>query len=257
MTEEIVKEFVYISDLHLDISGFDISILCQEENKTKYLCIIGDTLTTKICGALEFKKLMDKVSPYFIKVFIVLGNHDYYGYTLDEALEQVRLVLSVFSNVIVLDHRTPYIEDDVYIFGDTFWTDVPPFAELAIQSLSDYRNIFSDLDNGWLKVYETNMWNVCARESLYQFLTDYKDCKKLVLTHFPPLLKGDGIQHTLLDCYFGNTSMCKFFDDDIIPNYWLYAHVHQVIESEIGSCGFKTNPHGYGSDPYQLRSVKL
>ena len=235
--------FVYVSDLHIDNHRFDFNVLMKEEYADSVLLIVGDTFTYTYQSTKHLGHIVEKLSKYFRYILIVLGNHDYWGCTLLEALYGAREAIKDIGNAKVLSYDEVFVIDDIAIFGDTLWSDIPPFAETAIQGLNDYQHILSDV-TAKLTVYETNQWNALAKESLCKFLVDYKEYKKLVVTHFPPLFVYTGYEPSVYDSYFGNSGIEKHFHESA-PLYYIFGHTHTKIDIVIGDTHLLTNPRGY------------
>ncbi len=237
-----MKRCYFLSDLHLETQYANFPYHLFESNTKDWLFIVGDTFTYIDKSIDCYYDFVLMLAYSFEKVFIVLGNHDYYGYTLRGGLNKLKFNLKKLKNVIVLDHTTQFQEQDIAIFGDTLWSNIPSQAESWIEGFGDFAQIKGTYASN-LTVYETNDWNIDARKSLQLFLKSPAKTK-IVLTHFPPFYINCGYPDSLSNYYFGNSGLEWEIDD--FPDYWIYGHIHNQLCYHQMGCNFLTNPKGYG-----------
>lgn len=139
------------SDLHLEMN-----CLCQD---------FPDIIPSAPCLALtgdiglpisdyekidneHYVKFLTKVSQQFQLVFVIAGNHEFYGTEYYTAKKKLNEVCSQFTNVIFMD-RTSYLyvnpedeSDTVRVLGCTLWSNVPDNEIDTINlMMNDYRRI--------------------------------------------------------------------------------------------------------------------
>jgi 3',5'-cyclic AMP phosphodiesterase CpdA len=131
--------FQYISDIHLEFGAppptippaADVLLLAGD---------IGDPSHPTYAAFLQ------RVSCSFRQVFVITGNHEYYGpRTMADTEELIRSICSALPNVIFLQNEARQVLDtDIWIYGTTLWTNIPddPAVHARIKSsIADYRRI--------------------------------------------------------------------------------------------------------------------
>jgi hypothetical protein len=131
--------FQYISDIHLEFGTPPPTIPPMAD----VLLLAGDIGDPAHPTYTDF---LQCVSRNFRQVFIIAGNHEYYGpRTMVASEELIRGVCKVLPNVIFLQNEARQILDtDIWIYGTTLWTNIPddPAIHARIKSsIADYRRI--------------------------------------------------------------------------------------------------------------------
>lgn len=243
-------ELQYISDLHLEFPG-------NSKYFEKYpIEPTADTLL--IAGDLGYLSEHRKHHIYeakgvidnFLKhcdanwkhVYIVPGNHEYYG-GFPVAATPDKLLIS--PNVTFLNKSWENIDDKTVIFGATLWSNIP---EDCI-ALAEYRM------NDYYKGRYNRGIPLTARHTIAQHLhtiDKLKECRAanpdkdlIVLTHHCPLAQCINKKHTdsELNCaYF--TDLHELIDD-IKPKAWVCGHTHNVNKFEYNGTIIAQNGVGY------------
>ncbi|KYK54458.1 calcineurin-like phosphoesterase [Drechmeria coniospora] len=179
-----------LSDLHLEIGQQYAS--CTFPASAPFLLLGGDIgRLIDYQGYLNF--LEAQVSRYK-RVFLVLGNHEFYGLGYSSGLDAARRLCqepSVAESVVLL-HRARWDDADsrLTILGRTLWSAIPECAYSAVESkVSDMKKI-----EGWSIPMHNQMhgedlsW---LREKLSQ-LSQMENSKRrlLVATHHAPCIDG-------------------------------------------------------------------
>lgn len=102
----------------------------------------------------------------FKKVFVILGNHEFYAKEYSATIEMTRAICKEHENLIFLDCNSYLIPNTkIRILGCTLWSHVPEDAEQEVErSLSDYavmRIVNPQNEKALLKikVKDTNKWH--------------------------------------------------------------------------------------------------
>lgn len=109
-------KFDLYSDIHLDhwdSYGFEIEEYIPTP-KSDNLIIAGDIATTLSNKNEKVSKLFSVLSNKYDQIFIVLGNHDYWG---GELLTEASLTQERYSNVTVLNNSSVVIPEYNLRFG--------------------------------------------------------------------------------------------------------------------------------------------
>ncbi|WP_260696236.1 metallophosphoesterase [Rhizobium laguerreae] len=123
-----------ISDFHS--SALDLLHRRQLIVPNADICICAGDIAGSIERAIDF--LHAEIAPH-MPVVAVLGNHDFYGTSIDRALEYA-LKWTAGTNVHILENET-FERGDLRIVGATLWTDFEieahDFGNLPIQARRD------------------------------------------------------------------------------------------------------------------------
>lgn len=222
-----------VSDLHLEFfsdSGDYASSLLDKigvgaNPKEDVLVIAGD---------LGFKHNLETalkiLSPRFLAIIYVPGNHDYYHYSMEEVRGVFRRIK--IKNVHILDRGTVTIGGQGFV-GATLWFPYQETNEKFEKDLSDFSYIKD--------------FNFYGENRLDQaFLEREVFCSDIVVTHHMPSLETVAPQYkkSPMNCFFV-TQM-----DDLIhrmqPRAWIFGHTHDSFQ-DLWNFHTKLicNPYGY------------
>jgi hypothetical protein len=168
MPQQPLLSIQLASDLHLEFKGVPDKNPSIPVN-SKILALLGDIGNPTLTSYKEFLLLQ---SSRFEYVFVIAGNHEYYGLDVTRAKQLIRNICSTCDNLIFLDrnsfvYNVPDSNKTIKFLGCTLWTNVPAKEKSIIQEcLNDYRNI----SNGDKKisVQDTVRWHREETEWLEQ-----------------------------------------------------------------------------------------
>eukprot|EP01116_Phalansterium_solitarium_P023049 TRINITY_DN7879_c0_g1_i2.p1 TRINITY_DN7879_c0_g1~~TRINITY_DN7879_c0_g1_i2.p1 ORF type:complete len:262 (+),score=28.87 TRINITY_DN7879_c0_g1_i2:107-892(+) len=168
--------------------------------RTKYLCLLGDIGLLNERGSVNYRNFLAHHADVFKHVFVLLGNHEYYGSRVDEAYHRAVDITSGLRNVTLLQ-KTSLLLDGFRVLGTTLWSKVPAerVAEVG-QCLNDYHSITVPDQHGNLRklsVRDTNAWFDDERLWLETEIAAARRRKEtvVVLTHHAPVADGSHPQH--------------------------------------------------------------
>jgi len=227
------------SDLHLE---FATNREWLKKNplivKGDILIIAGDTYyLDRDFSELEFIK---KVSDEFKSVYILPGNHEYYGgYNIATALEPTNQ--KIFENVYIVNNQTIEIEDVKFIFS-TMWSKIDRNVVEVMRGMMDFRKIIFNEQN-----FTVNDFNT-IHEKAIEFLTNaLKEAgKKVVITHHLPSSKCNAAEfkNSVLNEAFCVDKTRLILNSEI--DFWIYGHSHRNLDDfAIGGTKMITNQFGY------------
>jgi predicted phosphohydrolase len=244
------------SDIHIDMWN-DLPNIPVKSN---YLFLAGD-----ICGINHplFNDFFDFCSKNWEKVFYTPGNHEYYSKNknYNELLFDYKYRLTTrYKNVFYLDNDYVSLDDEINVYGSTFWTN-PPFLSTneAKIYINDY-NCISYFKQGVDKVVDLDITYVKQLSndsftSLQKYLNE-TDKKTIIMTHFPPLRSGTSApiylaQKKLANLYFSWPDITlNAFNLNNVP-LWISGHTHWSYDFEktmLGNTRFIGNQLGYKSE---------
>ena len=253
--------FQVVSDLHLEINqqypSFEIPVCA------KYLILGGDT------GRLvDYDKYLDflrKQTAQFERVFLVLGNHEFYKDSFARGLERAkRLEKEPSLNArLVLLHQARYDVPDlnVTILGCTLWSHIPSnrkaIVEHKIQDFHqikgwkvDDHNAAHESDSAWLKREIQSIRN-----------RNHKTAKQdqrsiIVVTHHAPSLRKTS------DPQQEKHRWSCAFATDLLPHaaagvkLWMFGNTHYTTEFKYRGTRVVSNQRGYVFPWLQSKNLK-
>ncbi len=209
------------SDLHLELQ----SRIPEITPTSPYLFLAGDISRF---GHSSFNEFLNYCSKNWEKVFYVFGNHDYWS--KNSYIQKIKREANSYlrnnklTNIFILDNEFVSLNDEIVVYGSTFWTPSP------FSSKSEAQNMINDYNMIRVKWYVENLFpryitphdiNTMSNEcfdKMFDFLNSNeltKGKKVIVITHFPP-------QRT-------NTSHSKYLNQPAFLKSY-FAHSDDTIE---------------------------
>ena len=259
----------YVSDLHLGFyaSKLDkielIDKLVEEKIKpqvnSNILVIAGD-IDEDIDRVCEF---LYACSKYYSKVIFILGNHEYYipnikfiytdkmaeeyNYNSMNKVYKLNEIFKDSNNIIFLDKTNStkgiYNYNNFIIAGDTLWykpnTIIDWIYNYPLQN--DSRFILSELSKREkiLKLHEDSI-------NWYNNLPNNLD---LIISHIPPIRNKNNNR--------GNNSCYYTLVEEYKSPVWIYGHDHKENDITINNTRFISNPWGYDTKDFKIKSLTL
>lgn len=260
-------QFDLISDIHLNIAKeFKIPLTKYFPDKTgsDYLFLAGD-LCEDWVGNENVRAFLTKTSKLYKKIVVVLGNHDYWHLNGDfdesRSFEKIPQYCADFvkmfdnKNKIVVLNNSFIQLDDVWVYGTTLWSDIPPQYYAYVQSrIGDYRYIYKENGNP-VTYFDTVKANYVAFNGISDFVSSHRKDKVVILTHHTPSFQcGCKGYDEVLDYAYHNKC-----DNFIVENpqikAWCFGHCHKPRDFLIGKTQIVSNPLGYVGDGYFCERV--
>ncbi|MGN7804901.1 metallophosphoesterase [Ensifer adhaerens] len=247
-----------VSDMHVNNSELARNSL---EVPDADVCICAGDVSGIVEMSVQF--VLRNISPR-MPVVMTLGNHEFYGATIDAGLKTARR-MTKGTNVTVLENET-FFFGNARIVGATLWTDfeiehgveselpVPQRKACAINVckhyMMDFHAIFrSDWPErgipGLVTPKELIERHIKSRTFIASELADKFDGPTVVLSHHAPLPRS------LHPQFKGHPSNGAFASDlsAIIeqgkPDLWVHGHVHHFLDYREGTTRVICNPRGY------------
>ena len=245
--DHTMTTFQYVSDLHLEyynenmnkIRKLFIEPLVKSKGDAKYLLLAGDVGRPT---NMSYQTFLQELSSHYERIFVTTGNHEYYKMQcgtiadLDEVCRDA--CARAGNNVVFLQNERYDIDQDLCIFGGTFWTDIPPQKRgIVSDCINDYRLI-----QNFTPAASTAM-HKHAVASLSSELKSHPEKKWIVMSHHMPsfsLIDEKYKKGNMTDINYAFASDVVIAKDDRIKA-WVYGHTHTPSR-----CGkFFCNPIGY------------
>lgn len=246
-------KFQVFSDIHIELWNK----MPEITPKANYLFLAGD-----ICQLNHpvFFKFLDYCSLNWQKVFYTPGNHEYYSKKRNYGeleFEYEYKIGEKYKNVFYLNNKAVALDNDINVYGTTFWTR-PPFEKTyeAKQYLNDY-NLISyfdknkkcavNFDVGYVKSLSEESFNLLNKH------LNETNKKTIVMTHFPPQRTGTSAPKYLAlnrthDLYFSwpNDTLSQFNLTDV--PIWISGHTHWSYDFVQNGVRLIGNQLGYRSE---------
>lgn len=225
------------SDCHLEIFpkklvGFEKGKILKAQ-KDKILCLCGDIGNPWSKGYARFLKWC---SSSFEFVFVVAGNHEYYGKrNMEDTDEKIRDLCDGLPNAKFLQNSS-FKYNNILFVGATLWTNPPPNAD---EVMNDYSEIPELTVQKVQEMHESSLNFFCKELE--------KGQKTVILTHHCPFkdsetLKSD--KEPIASCY--GSEAHTIAKENVVA--WFWGHTHKAFRKQMGPTLFASNPKGYGSE---------
>lgn len=236
-----------LSDLHQEFAPYEIQPLA--EDKQTILVLAGDIHV----GAEACDWIIEQ-SEEFAHVIYVLGNHEFYGHSIDEVANDVTHELFDVSNISLLDNGSTVI-GDVRFIGSTLWTDMDNANPISVMDIERTLNDYHLIKRYGRKLRAGDTIGLFRRNMGYldRALTAEHHGPTVVVTHHLPSFKSVHPIYINSNINGAYASDCErlMYDHDIA--YWFHGHSHQTMSYEVGGCKVRSNPFGYGGVETNLR----
>lgn len=236
------------SDIHLEhfIPGQKFPI-----GSGDVLILAGDILNAKhfkTNGYLRelYLKFLDDASTNYKDIIYIFGNHEYYGYNYEGALNKIQM--NVPTNFHILNNKLITINNWNFI-GFTLWTDFRNENPLEMMEAHSYMNDYKSIRIGKnyrkLNPDDTLAMHRHSKNYLLEQLNNYTD-NVFVISHHAPSYQSipqEFKTSTVNSAYASNL-------DDLIYSYpqikyWAHGHTHTKFDYMIGETRIICNPSGY------------
>jgi len=229
----------YISDIHLEFRHIEEikSIIRKIDPVCPILILAGDIGNPFYQG---YRLFLEEMSKKFEKIFLISGNHEYYGgKSIEETEIQIRNISDKYNNISYLQKS---YEDykGIRFIGTTLWSNVND----PTYKINDTKSI---------KDMSVEMYNKLHQDSvdfLTKTLEEMSDIKCSIITHHLPSYK-------LIDKEFLDPKVSMYNQwfagslDDIMISHqdniigWFYGHTHRASDTVINNINTYCNPVGY------------
>lgn len=234
----------YISDLHIEkMNSRNFKLICGKIfPKCETLVLAGD-IGNPLLVTQHYQSFLDIMSKKFKKVFLIAGNHEYYGNDISKTDEHIMDICKTRPNISFLNNTTELYNGYRFI-GSTQWTKIDEPRFLI--------NDFDLIHNMDIKRYNDlhNKSRIFLKKSINDAALNNEKC--VVITHHLPL-------HELIHEKYKNPSMSKYnqcfssdmkdvFENKNTIKTWIYGHTHAKSEQNKFNIPFLCNPLGYDGE---------
>ncbi|KAI1934490.1 hypothetical protein LOZ66_005958 [Ophidiomyces ophidiicola] len=240
--------FQVLSDLHLEVgaqySGFHIT------PQAPYLILAGDI--GRLADYDAFRDFLRSQCQQFRQVYLVLGNHEFFGVSRPEGLRLAAALQDepeLQGQLTIMNKKRVDLED-VSLLGCTLHSRVPPEAKEIVQhKINDFRRIVDwSVEDHVAEHARDVKW---LQDEILSIRNGEAGSKRkiVVVTHHAPLAKGTSRpsdEKNPWSSAFG-TELLGTKDksplDDV--QYWVFGHTHYSSELTCGQVKLVSNQRGY------------
>lgn len=247
-----LQTFQILSDLHLELdrqyASFEIPVC------SKYLILAGDI--GRLVDYENYLAFLEKQTRNFQTVFLVLGNHEFYGLSFDSTLEKARQLEqepSLNGRLVWLHQRRFDIPDsNITILGCALWSKIPEESKDTVRSktkdfkhiqnwTADQHNAAHRSDCTWLRREADAIHHENQKESL-------ETRSILVVTHHAPTLQGTSnpkYENSPWSSAFATDLLSQRWESWDSVKTWVFGHTHYSTEFEKNGILVVSNQRGY------------
>lgn len=261
------KHIRLMSDLHIDhyVTGiyeqhpFQFGQDCPKEEFCDIL-IAGDLISHNSNFHIA-EAFFEGLASNWIegnKCFFLLGNHEYWGLSVEKAMDKFLALKEKFPFIHILKDFEPIeFAPQIILCGDTGWFEL---SDMVIHKATgnphnkwcDFRYTIDLLP--FLRERKKLLY-----EKLFSLFEDpkWKEYKIIVATHHPPFKQINDHNSCSSEYYYDNQFLKPFQLGKIEkqPFMWFFGHTHQKTETSKGDIEFYSYPRGY-PDEYELFDSK-
>ena len=236
-----------ISDVHLEAwSSHEFAVAPAARD----ICLAGDVGDPCSAAYLSF---LSRLSGAFANVFVVAGNHECYGRTVEAALDAIDVACdSAGPNVWHLDRSSVALEDGSRLAGATLWSRLEPenWGDVR-RGVNDFRRVRRLTRGAYNALHDAHVaWIASEIESCARRGQVIK-----VATHHAPSFRALGADRTGDPCSGAFCSrLDRLFGAGVA--WWAFGHTHRAFDAAVNGTRLVSNPRGYpgedtGFDPFK------
>ncbi|KAJ2973891.1 hypothetical protein NQ176_g6347 [Zarea fungicola] len=236
-----------LSDLHLEIGQQYASFTFPAA--APYLQLAGDI--GRLADYDTYLAFLQVQISRFEVVFLVLGNHEFYGLTYNDALDAARRLAdepALDQRLVLLDKtRWDSPRSNLSILGCTLWSLIPDDKMDIVQSrvkdfkrISDWtptaHNSVHAQEAAWLRREVSNLTGAATQ----------KPRNLLVATHHAPCLEGTSLPEHARNPWSSAFATDMLASGDWGPvKTWIFGHTHFSTDTVRNGVRIVANQRGY------------
>ena len=234
-----------LSDLHLEfLSSFQIDRLVENIKRCGDVLILAGDVGNGM--ASHYRYFLEKMAAKFEKVFVVAGNHEYYGNDIEMTNQKIQSVCDDLENVSFLCSTW---EDygGVRWIGTTLWSHV-------VETTKCFTNDIRYIQNMPLSKYNERHHE--AVQFLTKALETSNDKPCVVITHYLPSMELIHEKYRSKEDEPYNQWFASSLDSLIETHsrhlpLWIYGHTHDPSHKKLFETEMVCNPIGYEGENKQ------
>lgn len=234
-----------LSDIHLEYLN---NIPNNIEPKCDLLILAGDIINKFSSLSNTF---LDYVNNNWKKVFIVLGNHEYYNMdpnivnTYIELKKYYSELFSNYKNITLLD-KTITFYNNRRIIGCTLWSRIlDPNAFL-------FKNIY---DENKKNIDINFIQNIYKEESLW--LQKNMKSNDIIITHYPTTKYNTSHPKFIKQTWISHSCVSTELKKKVENCVFICGHTHYSFDFELDNNRYLSNQKGYNEENINFDANKV
>ncbi|KYG41992.1 hypothetical protein M433DRAFT_74725 [Acidomyces richmondensis BFW] len=245
--------FQILSDLHLEVGRqYDTY---QIPPSAPYLILAGDI--GRLVDYESYLTFLTRHVDRFQLIFLVLGNHELYGLTLEEGIREADKLEreEILLGKVVFLHRKRYdiLQHGIVVLGCTLWSHIPKEAEeIVMARVNDFKRINKWTIQDHNNAHQQDLEWLQAQTNIAQGQGQTKKrrpARIIAVTHHAPCIKGTsdpGHAHSTCSSAFA-TDVLNHFRGAL--NIWVFGHTHYSTDFMQNGIRVIANQRGYVLNP--------
>ncbi len=245
------------SDIHLEDKNtyqrqFNLNSLVVPDAKECVAIIAGD-LSNKPSQVVEALQFFAK---HYQKVVFTYGNHEFYRTDMQSAMKLICEGIAGLSHVHALNNQLFQLQNDLYIWGGTLWTDFNASNVMdmlyAKNGMNDFRLIKETAESAVFTPEDSVRLHHQAMMSLSECIEHSAQRSKrskrlIVMTHHAPTHKGTAKEYrdSPLNPAFSSHLDAFIEQHSALIPLWVHGHKHNPVHEWIGNTQVVCHPMGY------------
>lgn len=238
--EDIKKMKIQVlSDLHLEfLSPSQIGRIVRNIEKVGDVLVLAGDIGNGM--ASHYQKFIGKMAVKFEKVFVVAGNHEYYGNDIETTNQKIQSICDGLDNVSFLCSQWEDYGGLRWI-GTTLWSHVEDTTKCFTNDIRYIQN---------MPIQKYNQRHIQSVQFLTDALITSQDKPCVVITHYLPSMEviHEKYRNKEEDPY--NQWFASSLDHLIETHtkhlpFWIYGHTHDPSHKILFQTEMVCNPMGY------------
>jgi predicted phosphodiesterase len=244
--------FQILSDLHLEVGQQYSTFIIPPS--APYLVLAGDI--GRLIDYDSYLAFLTRQTQAFEKVFLVLGNHEFYGLSFTAGLEQARKleIEPILNGRLVLLHQNRFDvpNSSISILGCTLWSKIQDDARQVVQiRVKDFEKILDwsvvnhnaahEADISWLK------GQIADIQKAYDGNPKKQPERTIIIVthHAPSTQETSNPQH--IDNPWSSAFATNLLNGEDWSNVklWVFGHTHFTTEFKKDGIRIVSNQRGY------------
>ncbi|KAK2762723.1 hypothetical protein FQN54_000897 [Arachnomyces sp. PD_36] len=237
-----------MSDLHLEVGQQYSSFTIKP--RAPRLILAGDI--GRLADYDAFRDFLSIQCEQFTEVYLILGNHEFFGVSRQEGLRQADRLQSEkgMNGRLVLMNQTRVDIQEVTLLGCTLHSRILPEAEeIVARKINDFRRIVDWTVADHTAEHANDVrWLTDEIASIRSTEAGVKR-KIVIVSHYAPSTKGTSSPSN------ENNPWSSAFGTDLLQSegnsclddvqWWIFGHTHYSTESTRGQVRLVSNQRGY------------
>jgi len=227
--------FQLLSDLHIERAPFTLT----KHRAADYLILAGDIGDP---ASLVYVELLEAASPLYVHVFVIKGNHECWGRSVQETDDLIGAIAATLPNVTYINKSGYDLpEGRVRVIGATLWSYVTDAQRSDVQCfIADYR---------YIKDWTIDKNNVEYCKTVAYLKEEIGNAKAngqrlVVVTHHAPAIEGTSPplhdKSRLKSAYASD--LTALFSPTIAV--WCHGHTHHSHIQNVKGMALVSNQRG-------------